>query len=146
MRGGPPTPDRGGGGSADFGDLELGDVPRQPSSKPPGAAAQRTDAGGGMAFGELDFGGGDDQGGAIGVDATAQPAHAPSAGEGMQAAATAPVSVRPPVAVPRQRSEAPPAKRRIGRMITLGVVVLAVLGGAALQLTPYGAFGYLVIG
>jgi len=142
-----PPPAAAAADQPDFGDLDLGGAP-QPQSARPQAAASRADAGGGMAFGELDFGG-DDQGtgeSGIGVDqAGGGPAHSPSAGPGMQAAATAPVSIRAPG--PRVRS-VPPAtgKRSIGRFVGLGVLTLAILGGAALQLTPYGAYGYLFIG
>ncbi len=36
-------------------------------------------------------------------------------------------------------------KPRRGKAIALGLVALAIVGGAALQLTPFGAFGYLKI-
>jgi tetratricopeptide (TPR) repeat protein len=103
-----------------------------------------------MAFGELDFGG-DDGGGAqasaIGVDEQAAPQRTVSSAPPVQAAATAPVSLPPPGATPRLRTSAPPQKKRsLGKTVAGVVGVLAVLGGAGLQLTPYGAYGYLVVG
>jgi tetratricopeptide (TPR) repeat protein len=164
--GGPPRPPPAGrtpaafdtpgdANTPDFGDLELGNAP--PTSHPSGGAhaAQRGAAAGGMTFGELDFGGEDGAataaaaggGGAIGVDASPSPPKSlPPAGPGPAAAATAPVSFRPPPAARADRPEAAPKKRSLGKSIAAGVLVLAVLGGATLQLTPYGAYGYLVIG
>ena len=67
-------------------------------------------------------------------------------GGSMQAAATAPVSVRSPAMRPRDQSGAAAAGgRRYGKLIAGGVVLLAIAAGASLQLTSYGAFGYLAI-
>ncbi len=104
-----------------------------------------------MTFGELDFGGEDASAAAaappsIGVDSSVSPPKSlPPAGPDVKAAATAPVSIRPAAARPgRQPGE--PKKRSKARAIAAGVLVVAILGGATLQLTPYGVFGYLVIG
>ncbi|HTQ47227.1 MAG TPA: tetratricopeptide repeat protein [Polyangiaceae bacterium] len=144
--------------SADFGDLQLEDKPR--SGKGSGSnvsAVARLPTGeaasGGMSFGEVDFGGGGAEAGApepaIGVDTAGLPAQSfPPPGPPVQAAATAPVSVRPPVARERAApaSQPPPRKRSGGKYVALGILVAAILGGASMQLTQYGAFGYLAIG
>ena len=44
-----------------------------------------------------------------------------------------------------RKEEAPAPRRPLAIGIAVGVLVLVLLGGAALQLTPYGAFGYLAI-
>lgn len=134
--------------SADFGDLDLGDVPPSAPHARDVPAHRAADTGG-MAFGEVDFGGESAAAAPmeadIGVDEALSPAKSlPPAGPGVQAAATAPVSIRPPG--PRVQSIAPPARRSLGKSIGAVVLVLALLGGGALQLTPYGAFGYLTIG
>ena len=134
--------------SADFGDLEFAE---QPSSSPRTSVnAPRGTAGGGMTFGELDFGGEDSAPAAeasIGIDASVSPPQAlPPAGPAPQAAATAPLSVRPPANRSRERPVAEPKKRSLGASVAASVLVLAILGGAGLQVTPYGAYGYLVIG
>jgi tetratricopeptide (TPR) repeat protein len=136
--------------SADFGDLDLGSSSSGGATSAGGPpTAGRGSAAGGMTFGELDFGG--DDGGAaappsIGVDSNLSPAKSlPPAGPNVQAAATAPVSLRP--AASRGERPAPELKKRsLGKTIAAGVLVVAILGGASLQLTPYGAYGYLVIG
>jgi tetratricopeptide (TPR) repeat protein len=139
--------------SADFGDLDLGERPRsgRPPPVPPGASVRTEvsvagDAQNAMAFGEVDFGGGGGEAG-IGVDANGVPRSQFPGGPGMHAAATAPVSVRPGGgAVVRGPAAAEPGKRRYGKVVAGAVVALLVVGGAALQLTSYGAFGYLAIG
>ncbi len=145
----PPQPAPARGDLPDFGDLDA--APRRASSGAAPAAPRGGDAAGGMAFGELDFGGDDAGGGAasIGVDASAPtaPAEPKSTPPPVQAAATAPVSIRPPAAARTTRSQPPVARKRsIPKMIAGGLLVAAILGGAGLQLTPYGAYGYLVIG
>jgi cellulose synthase operon protein C len=147
--------------SADFGDLELGEKakPRttggSPASFPPGASAvSRHDpssaAEGGMTFGEVDFGGGDGGVGAgapaIGVDRSTSRASEAPGGPNVRAAAT--TSVRPGPG-PREAGGRPallPKKRPIGKLVVGGIIILLVLAGGALQLTTYGAFGYLAIG
>jgi tetratricopeptide (TPR) repeat protein len=136
--------------SADFGDLELNEVPR--TSHPPGHAVSgslppvRSEGGegGGTGFGEVDLGGAGDAGGsaAIGLDgpSVSYSEEAPLGAE-TRAAATAPVSIRP-----LAEREGPRTKGSAGKWIALGLFAVALLGGAALQLTPYGAYGYLAIG
>jgi len=138
----PPTVGGSAVNSADFGDIELNEVPR--TSRPPPAAAARSDAprgiGGGAGFGEVDLGGGE-AGSAIGLGGEPTPyAQEAPLGADVRAAATAPVSIRP-----AEREKV--ARKRSGAMwVALGVLAIALLGGAALQLTPYGAYGYLYIG
>jgi tetratricopeptide (TPR) repeat protein len=146
--------------SADFGDLQLEEKPRsgKGSSGSHQSVVDRLPsagdaASGGMSFGEVDFGGGADAAAAepaIGVDTTGLPAQSapPLPGPPVQAAVTASVSVRPPIARERAApaSLPPPRKRSAGKYVALGSLVAAILGGASLQLTQYGAFGYLAIG
>jgi tetratricopeptide (TPR) repeat protein len=142
--------------SADFGDLQLEDKPRSGRGSGSTSAVARLPTGeaasGGMSFGEVDFGGTSETGPsepAIGVDTAGLPAQsAPPPGPPVQAAATAPVSMRPPVARGRvaPASLPPPRKRSGGKYVALGILVAAILGGASMQLTQYGAFGYLAIG
>jgi tetratricopeptide (TPR) repeat protein len=146
-----PSPRRAPGGglpidSADFGDLELGEHPR--TSRPPSvhpAASPRIEAlrdGGGMGFGEVDLGsvGNADTAG-ISLEAT-------PAGSGLEAplgpgfhTAAATVPLRPATS-----REPPPVKRSPLRWVAAVILVLVLLGGGALQLTPYGAYGYLFVG
>jgi tetratricopeptide (TPR) repeat protein len=117
--------------------------PRNDSGAPPAGQKSEARAGGGMGFGEVDLGGGDDSG------------EASFASEDIpQAAATAapmppkPGSIPAPAgeaAIPqgqaRQRERGPAKKQSKGPRIALAVFVVAVLGGGSLELTPYGAFG-----
>jgi tetratricopeptide (TPR) repeat protein len=146
------VPPAGGGvsNSADFGDLELGDKPR--SGRTGQSVVAHVDApsegGGGLTFGEVDFGGGDaGRPGGIGVDRSGSASQPPPGGPGMRAAATAPVStsVRPSN-LARDRPAPEPGRRSYGKLIAGGIFIAAILGGGALQLTSYGAFGYLAIG
>ena len=136
--------------SADFGDLQLGDKPRSARSGHSAVVhAEHSGEGGGLTFGEVDFGGSSEaRPGAIGVDNSRAGASQPPSqgGPSVHAAATAPVStsVRPQGA--RQRPAPEPGRRSYGKLIAGGVFIAALLGGAALQLTSYGAFGYLAIG
>jgi len=145
--------------SADFGDLDFGDKPRPARPTPAPAPLARMEApaeGGVVTFGEVDFGGGDGghaSRGPIGVSTddtrVSQP---PSGGSGMRAAATAPVSA--PLRQPTAPGEKPVLerpvlerpKRTYGKPVAGALVIVALLGGATLQVTSYGAFGYLVIG
>jgi predicted Zn finger-like uncharacterized protein len=138
--------------STDFADLEL-DEPRSRghiSARPSGPSdrpAQHSDPnrGGGMSFGEVDLA--TSQGEAIGMEASiGVDSPAPS----MEPAAVArPAPARLPAAAVavrttgRLRPAPTPAKRSIGKRLTLGLAVALVLGGASLQLTPHGAYGYL---
>ena len=134
---------------ADFGDLQLEDHPRPgragrvPSNPVPSLRPEAPQAAGGMSFGEVDIGGGSAGGGqSIGLEA-------PDIGGALEA----PVHSQPAAASaqvrPARPASLPPAKARkrsLARAVGVGVFTLLALGGAALQLTPYGAFGYLVIG
>ncbi len=161
----PPHQDSG------FGELNLGpamaplSVPPPPSapdsaSATPPRRGQDQGTGAGLGFGEVDLGMGDEP--ALGspepdrnLGAVPKPAAAiaglappPASHDG------APRSVgmeltSVPIAptVPRERPAIrPKGKRSLAKAISVGLAVLALLGGAALELTPYGAFGYLTIG
>ncbi len=135
--------------SADFGDIELGESPprTRSSPRPPPpthAIATGTSEAGGMGFGEVDLGANESSGGGggdIGVDAAPRPqaTEAPLLAS-LPAGATAPVSLRP------LGTAAAEPKRSPAKWIALGGVAVLVLAGAALQLTPFGAYGYLYIG
>jgi len=129
--------------SADFGDLNFGDKPRASRTSAPVAA--RTDGeNNALTFGEVDFGAGDAGPAAIGTEPNGPATEPPS---GMRAAATAPISLRPPPSAARDRApEAAPRKRSHAKLVAGGIFIVALLAGAALQLTSYGAFGYLAIG
>jgi cellulose synthase operon protein C len=143
----PPPPPVAHTDPADFGDIELGEVPpartrSSPRPQPPSPSIAPRDAGG-MAFGEVDLGASDSGGeaGNIGVEASAplpQATEAPLL-PAVQAAATARVSLRP------RALEAEPSSSK-GKWIGLGLAGVLALAGGALQLTPYGAFGYLFVG
>jgi tetratricopeptide (TPR) repeat protein len=144
--------------SADFGDLQLDDK-RRPSSPvtpiarsdPPATRSDPSRAEGGMSFGEVDFGGGHSGGpggemsigvepaqGGVSLEASLPP---PS----MEAAATTQL----PSAGRRRglpEAEVAPRKRSMVKGLALAAIVLALVGGAALQLTPYGAYGYVYVG
>jgi tetratricopeptide (TPR) repeat protein len=132
---------------ADFSDLELDDKRRSvrpPSPQSISPPVQRSDAprsAGGMSFGEVDIGGGGGETASIGIDAT-HPAGLDSAREAPLglAAASAPVRERG-----RLAQAAEPRKVSLVKALGTGVALLAVVAGAALQLTPYGAFGYVAI-
>jgi predicted Zn finger-like uncharacterized protein len=152
-------PSKLGGAADDFAELDLPPPPPRTSGRPPLSAPPRSGeeldlpparsgppshkadsrATGGVGFGEVDL------------------------GEG--AAGDLPFAIAPDEAAQQQRTAAgaeaalptAPAKRRaaadVGEIVTskapkiaLGVIALLVIGGVALQLTPYGAFGYLMIG
>jgi tetratricopeptide (TPR) repeat protein len=96
---------------------------------------------GGMSFGEVEFGASEAAGGAnatIGVERSAEPAWSPPAAA--TAAAAVPVAGR----LPGERRKPALGRRKasVGKMLALALFVALVLGGAALQLTPHGAFGY----
>jgi tetratricopeptide (TPR) repeat protein len=134
----------------DFGDLELDDhrarsvrPPSATSIAPPGVRSDAPKAAGGMSFGEVDIGGSIPDEASIGLDspervqATEAPVQIGGRLDG-EAVAARPLPVRP--------AEEPKKRRPIATAIGAGLFVLALLGGAALQVTPYGAFGYLFIG
>ncbi|MGD0674171.1 MAG: tetratricopeptide repeat protein [Polyangiaceae bacterium] len=141
--------------SAEFGDLELEDGPRR--SGPPAALAGRSD--GGMRFGEVDFessphSAAHDERRAIGLDGPPSgPSPAPQVPElGPTSWAPPPASATAAAVPPLPRSADVPGDREVKKKrgwpakgVTLVLLVLLTMGGAALQLSPYGAFGYLVI-
>jgi tetratricopeptide (TPR) repeat protein len=116
--------------------------------KAPGAAAQKADAraAGGMGFGEVDLGGEGD-GGEASFESEAIPeaprksARPAAAGTGASMPAPAPGEAAIPQGQARARDRGPAKKKALAPRIALGVFVVAVLGGGALELTPSGAFG-----
>jgi predicted Zn finger-like uncharacterized protein len=129
---GAPPPPAGGG----FGEVDL------PSGPPPGVLpASMPPSIGGMAFGEVDLGGGSSSSPPLG------PPPATSAGTFAFQEASLEAAPPPAAALPgRLRPDAvqrPPSK--LPKLIGAALVVI-VVGGAALQLTPLGAFGYVWIG
>jgi tetratricopeptide (TPR) repeat protein len=137
-----------GRGSADSGDLELNEGPRSGSirarsSGPPGVRASGASAEGGMSFGEVEFGSsGEARGDAnatIGVEHSSGPVWSPPVAAAATAAAV-PVAGR----LPGERRRPVLGKRKppAAKMLALALMVALVLGGASLQLTPHGAFGY----
>ncbi|MDP9033555.1 MAG: zinc-ribbon domain-containing protein [Myxococcota bacterium] len=133
----------------DFGDLQLDEKPRtsKVSVRAAPARPETAHAGGGMSFGEVQFGEADpvQEGKPQAVEVA--PQQAAVAVAAIESAI--PSSVVPQAAasarVERPRPAAPPRKRSIRRQLTGALVVLALLGGAALQLTPAGAYGYLAL-
>jgi predicted Zn finger-like uncharacterized protein len=131
--------------STEFDDLVLEEHPR--SNRPSGPAVRGAGTGG-MAYGEVEFGGdaaAPAVDAAIGVEEPARPSAAdgPSPAR-VEAAISAPVSLPSPAA--RERPPVVRAKRPLGRRIAFLVLVLALAGGAALEFaTPYGAFGRHII-
>ena len=143
-----------------FGSMDAPDSPRgargRASSSPPSSRAE-----GGMSFGEVDFGGADAHAD-VGVEAppASPPPAAPATGPTSwappppepDASPTAGVEPGPqarPVARTAVRDLSPgraaKKKRGAGGAVGLGLGLVVVVGGAALQLTPYGAYGYLGI-
>lgn len=136
----PPTAD----------DLQLDDAPRPRRSSGPTKALRHDSsrADGGMGFGEVDLGSG-----MGGSDPASAALEAPGIGTADTAApgATSWNPPAPPVTpggpASRRTAHHAPASRKTSRRTIAVLVVLALLltGGAALQLTPYGAYGYLVV-
>jgi cellulose synthase operon protein C len=140
--------------SADFRDIEFDDQRRpdarsKPStpSRPPPASATRTSASqpeGGTSFGEMDLGVGD--GSALEAEPIAQAGPNPGTTWGTEATQAAITSVE----LPKSRAVAPerqvgPRKRSTGAIVAAAAAVVVLLGGASLQITPFGAFGYLTL-
>ena len=109
-----------------------------------------------MSFGEVDLAGSDagaDEEKDISVVGTLPNATAAAASSMPESAAEATFFAPPPpgplpavssMPVHRRPTPAPRRRRPLRPRIVLGLAVLAVLGGSALELTPNGAFGYLV--
>jgi tetratricopeptide (TPR) repeat protein len=158
----PPPPISGnaqGISSADFVDLELDDKPRsrgfsspRPPPPPPPPRPDSSRGAGGMTFGEVDFASPQSSAGQIAISVDGPPAEPPPPPSGgvrvspsAAPALTAPVHVaeRGPV---RVRPSVPRPKRPIGKRLAQVALVAAILAGASLQLTSYGAYGYLYVG
>lgn len=152
----PPTASAAVVSSADFGDLELDDKPRSRgriSARPATATMDSNRGGGGMSFGEVDLSSGHAAApgteASIGVQALSEPPGelpGPTAAvlSGAPAAATALVR-QVERASARDHVPGPTPKRSNRTRVALGVLVAAILVGAALHLTPYGAFGSLYL-
>jgi tetratricopeptide (TPR) repeat protein len=135
--------------SADFSDLELEDrrsvrPPQAQSLTPPILRSDAPKNAGGMSFGEVDIGGssGAGAGGSIGLDSDDR--------LGRDTAREAPLGLAAASAPARGQGASQPGatasrKPSLAKSIVAAVAVLAVIGGAALQTTPYGAFGYVAI-
>ncbi|MGA3119744.1 MAG: tetratricopeptide repeat protein [Polyangiaceae bacterium] len=151
----PDPPMHGTSEASEFRDFELAEPP--PPRRSSGAidAVTRPESGGtpgGMNFGEVDLGGADGSNPSDRSDALPT-VEGGSSGVSDTDARPEATSWRPPAAalaasqsVGRAASPAS-AKRRAspGRIIALVALMLLLTGGAALQLTPYGAYGYLVV-
>ncbi|MBV9946068.1 MAG: tetratricopeptide repeat protein, partial [Myxococcales bacterium] len=148
--------------SGDFRELELEDRPRGSHgrhSARPGVGSVVSDvsrSGGGMAFGEVELSTAEGRIAPVetdtvapavtGIEASLPPARAPAGGPDGVAAPAATAQVHPGADAPSRagrRREEGAAKRAVGKTAGLAAIVAAVLGGAALQLTPLGAYGYL---
>jgi tetratricopeptide (TPR) repeat protein len=128
--------------SADFGDLQLGDRPHSARGGHSVAAHVEPtgNEGTGLTFGEVDFGGNDaPRAGGIGVETSGPGVRPRMPDVGGRVAATAPISAR-------GRPAREPGRRSYGKLVAGGLFIALLLGGGALQLTSYGAFGYLAIG
>jgi predicted Zn finger-like uncharacterized protein len=128
-------PSSAGGSAAAFGEADFGDV----GAGAPAPGAQAVPGGqGGVGFGELDFGA--PTGDSVGVeeDATAGPSSLRAAGnEASLPGVDAPVKARERVVISKGQGR--------GTKIAAVVLVAGIIGGALLQLTSYGAFGYKAI-
>jgi tetratricopeptide (TPR) repeat protein len=136
--------------SGDFEELQLEEGPRARGRSSSSGQPSAPDAGG-MTFGEVDFSSGQD--GAIESESALSivgplpkpddeaPAPAPVAGGPAQFSAMG----RPAIAraLPRAKVAAATDDVSTGKKVGLAIAVAAVIGGAALQLTPYGAFGFV---
>jgi predicted Zn finger-like uncharacterized protein len=140
--------------SADFGDLELDEErateSRARASRPPsqGRPSAARGGSGSTSYGEVELNEATDAAEPYeAVEAEEEPGpftnpslrpenSAPPAAEMAMPFARAPVA--------RERPTAERKKLSKGKVIVVGLAVAALLGGSALQVTPYGAFGYLV--
>mgnify|MGYP001046782597 FL=1 len=139
---GAPPPSAGGLGGG-FGEVDLPSDPGPPGALP---IASAPPSAGGMAFGEVDLGGG-------GSDSVAPlgPPPATSAGtfafqEASLESASSGASPGPAIGLPGRLHHAPVDRPSKLPKIIGAALVFVVVGGAALQLTPLGAFGYVWIG
>ncbi len=138
----------------DFGELELTSVPPPPVSPPPvhdlmeelelPPPRDPSVGAGGVGFGEVDLGG--DGGEAVATVDVPRPAATqevsvslpPRSGGGEAALLAAPS---------KRREKAPEDARpsRAPRLVAALLVVVLIVAGSLLQLTPYGAFGYVFV-
>lgn len=124
---------------------ELGAIPAPAGVGGPGPVERgEAKAAGGMAFGEVDLGPSDaGPTGDNAREASLAPRAAPAAGVALRGDVAVEASLpaggraRPRPVGARKSSRAP--------RVVLLVLVVAIVAGGALQLTPYGAFGYLAI-
>jgi tetratricopeptide (TPR) repeat protein len=135
-----------------FGIAGVVSAPAAAPPLPPPQQDSRHD--GGMGFGEVDLGGGGSEALAAEIP-TEAPLPASGAGEGIELPQAPPEAAIAPAAVEaalptattaakgRQRATTTRASR--GRWVALGLIGAVLVGGGALQLTSYGAFGYLAI-
>lgn len=126
-----------------FGELDLPADPTMggaPLTMPHegGGAGATGGSPGGMGFGEVDLGG--DTGGPV-----MGPPPAASAGSMFQEASLDTGSPQGPATGTRARVTQPERSSSKTPVIVLGLVALVVVGGAALQFTPLGAFGHVYI-
>lgn len=135
----PVVPPAHGGSPVSFGELDL---PSGPLDEPPapGGMGGMGGGAGGMAFGEVDLGGDPNAAPVLG------PPPATSAGSfAFQEASLAP-SQPPAASTGKRPAEAkpdkPPSK---APKILAACAALIVVGGAALQFTPLGAYGHIAI-
>lgn len=121
-----------------FGELDL---PADPSMSSPPLSMPHDGGGssGGMGFGEVDLGG-DSSGGPV-----MGPPPATSAGSMFQEASLDAAAPQGPATGTRTRAAQPDRPTSKAPLVVLSVVALLVVGGAALQFTPLGAFGHIYL-
>ncbi|HEY8080087.1 MAG TPA: tetratricopeptide repeat protein, partial [Labilithrix sp.] len=136
--GGAPAPGGGPGGGVSFGELDLPADPSVAMASPMGGGGMghAAAAPGGMAFGEVDLGGGPNDVQVVG------PPPATSAGSFafQEASLDAGNKDRAPTMTRQRRETYSGGGSRLPKIIAL-VALVVVAGGAALELTPVGAFG-----
>jgi tetratricopeptide (TPR) repeat protein len=145
-------PQSGRNSSGDYQDLQLEDKPRARGRSSSSGQPSAPDAGG-MTFGEVDFSSG--QGDSVGSDsALSVVAPLPRPDEPMaisgnalggEVALSAPARTAVARALPRATGGSAAAAASTGTKVGLAAGVAVLIGGAALQLTPYGAFGFVLI-
>jgi tetratricopeptide (TPR) repeat protein len=128
-----------GDGPVNFGEFELPADPSLSTAAPQIPAGGHDARVGGMAFGEVDLGGG------MGADEAPIAPPVAISGTSMEAdVAPGEAQLHQGGRAERRHSiEARPSSK--APKIIAGVVALFIIGGAALQFTPVGAFGHLVI-
>jgi predicted Zn finger-like uncharacterized protein len=140
--GGAPLVSPPGGGAVSFGELDLPADPSMIGSAAThgGGGGGGSAAGGGLGFGEVDLGGSTDE------PMPQGPPPAMSAGSfAFQEASLEAPSGGAPAAQPRPRQHGFDRGSSKAPKIVAAAVALLVVGGAGLQFTPVGAFGYVWI-